>query len=397
MTYQNQPEDIFALLHALSWRERVAAYLQVFGLGHCIWPVALLLIVLGEWAILQWIAAFVGLFLLYYTYIYARNWWQLPPQVHIIPGELQIRLTTDFLEAITQRGYSRRRWTAISKIVDLPNHLVIYVQAYRYLAIPKKYFTSPEQAQEFLARLTQLQAAALSGPMPSLDWEEFRRDFNLDQFSLIKHLQWKPNPQLSARIDTLGIDKDGTQSLPTIWGLIGQLIFPGFLALFLFFLKRSSSSDGLYTSFTLHYTLLMLAILFAFIFGMQLYTYLRYRKALARQTTLQRPNQLWFYQEGVGTITEDTLSFHFWKTLGSVEQDRDAIVLQEAPPFVYAIVPKSSFTSPEEEEVIRERMQQCYINAHETVQEAILAETANEAIVADLIDNPFRSPPTTPP
>lgn len=399
VTYQNQPEDFFAILHALSWRERILGYLQVAGLGHCVWPLILILVVLQEWDFLWWIGWLLGVFLLFYTYTYARNWWVLPKHVFIVPGEQQVRLTEEFLEATSQRGNSRRRWKYVSRIIDLPDHLMIYVHSQRYMAIPKKYFASPEDAQAFFARANQLRTDAQDKPMPPLDWETFRRDFGLADFSLIKYLNWTLDPKLSARIDTLGADKDGTKSIPTLLGLIGQTILPSVIVLFLYSLKLASGSDGQLLQYTLYYTLLLLAILFAFIFGMQLHTYRQYRKSLARQVKLMRPEQIWFYAEGIGSITEEGHSFHRWQLIGPVENDREAIVVLDIPPFIYAIIPKASFEHAEEEEVIRERMQECYDTSRRTDQDATLADKQDgiedDVIVADLVDNPFRSPPPT--
>ncbi|PQO31536.1 YcxB family protein [Blastopirellula marina] len=394
VTYQNQPEDFFAILRALSWRERIFGYLQVAGLGHCVWPLLLILVILQEWEFLGWIGLLLGVFLLYYTYTYARNWWQLPKHVFIVPGEQQVRLTDDFLEATSQRGSSRRRWKYVSRIIDQPEHLMIYVHSQRYMAIPKKYFASPEEAQAFFARANQLRADAQDKPLPPLDWETFRRDFDLDELPLIKYLKWTLDPKLSARIDTLGADQDGTKTIPTLLGLIGQTIFPSVVVLFLFSLKLTSENDNPLLLNVVYFTLLLLAILFAFIFGMQLHTYRQYSKSLARQAKLLRPEQIWFYAEGIGSITEEGHSFHRWNLIGPVENDREAIVILDIPPFIYGIIPKASFESPEEEEVLRERMQECYERVHETALDATLVDGEDEAIVADLADNPFRSPPT---
>lgn len=395
VTYENQPEDFFALLHALNWRERLAGYTQIAGLIHYVWPVLLVLAVLQEWFFLQSLLVLLGIFLLYYTYAYLRNWWKLPHNVFVIPGEQEIRLTDDYLEAVTKRGSSRRRWKYISKVVDLPDHIVIYVQTRRYLAIPKKYFDSSEQSEAFFAQVKQLHNAAQDQPLPPLEWETFRHDFGFDHLQLIKYLKWEIDPKLSARVDTLGADQDGTKSVPTALGLFGQTIMPSFVVLFLFFLKATYSENGQFFLHSLFYTLLVLAILFAFIFGMQLHTYRQYRKCLAQQSKMIRPNQIWFYPEGIGTVTEEGCSFHYWGLVGPVENDREALVILDIPPFVYAIVPKTCFASSEEEDVIRERMQECHDIAHDVYEETILAET-DEVIVADLVDNPFRSPPTKP-
>ncbi|PQO46498.1 YcxB family protein [Blastopirellula marina] len=388
VTFKNEPRDVAAIFRALPWRDRLFFYLQGFQILNIFWPPSLLALLLNEWLFLGILLSFVAILLLIHTYKYLRIWWNMAKNGKVVPGDLSITIDEDFLELRSEFGGARRLWKHVSRIHDEPNYVVFFITPLRAYVIPKRFFASGEEAEQFVRRGIELKEGAVDRPPPEVTWESFARDSGFEQLHLIRHLKWEIDPQICARIETVGIDTEAKNTIPTFWSLCGQLLFPGFLTLSLLMTKWGYSAEVS----AWYFVVLSLTIVIWMFFGLQLNTYLRFRTSLARQYTAIQPNEARFFAEGIGTVTEEGARFSHWKMLEVVANDQEAIVIYDIAPFIYVTIPKVSFFSAEEEEFIRERMQECHDFENDVSRDAILAEQ-DDVIVADLADNPFRSPP----
>lgn len=381
VTYENKPEDIAAILHGLPWADRMKDFWRTLKVLLSAWPLAVLLIILSEWFFLACLLSVIGICALLLTILYWRAWASLGKKAKVIPGPQTIRLLDDYLETTTERGASRRRWNNVPRVQDLPNYVAIYVQKVRAFVIPKRYFSSPEEAEAFVARAQSLIAQGLEHPSPLLDWKTFREDNHLDQYQVLEHLKWEPQPGLYARLATMGIDVDGKNQVPTAWGLGKQLVLPGILATLLIVLRYQVGIE----SDILYFLTLSMTSIFLLIFGMQWHSRSQFLKELSAQQEVDRPEEAWLYDQGVATITEEGIGFSRWSVLDQVSDDREAIVIYDTLPFVYLAIPKTSIPDPEKQSELLERLKLCVDIAHDRHEEIVLAEVS---------DNPYQSPTT---
>lgn len=388
ITFQNETRDVGVIFRALPWQDRFWGYLQGFQILNIFWPPALFALFLREWFLLGLLVSFAAILLLIHTFNYLRIWWNTAKHGKVVPGDMVLTLNEDFVELRSEFGAARRLWKHVTRIYEEPGYVVIFVSALRAYVIPKHFFPSTEEADRFVQKAIQLKEAAEEKPLPEVTWESFARECDLDQLHLIRHLKWKVDPQTCARIETVGVDSEAKNTIPTFWSLCSQLIFPGFLTISVL-LSQWSQVAG---NSALYYLLMLLTMVIWMFFGLQLNTYLRFRSSLARQRTAIQPDEARFFAEGIGTVTEEGARFSHWKILEAVANDRDAIVIFDVSPFIYVTIPKVSFESFEEEEFVRERMQECHDFENNVSRDAVLAEQ-DDVIVADLAENPFRSPP----
>lgn len=381
VTYENKPEDIAAILHGLPWADRFKDYWRTLTVLLSVWPLALLLVILSEWFFLASLLGVVGVCALLLTILYLRAWARISKNAKIVPGPQTIRLLDDYLETSTERGSSRRRWNKVPVVQNLPNYVAIYIQKVRAYVIPKRYFSSPEEAEAFVTKAQSLRAHSLEHPSPMVDWEAFRRDYQLDQIPLIEHLKWEPNPELYARLATMGIDVDGKNPVPTIWSMAKQLILPAILTVLLIVVRyQTGINDDV-----MYYVLLAMTSITLLIFGLQWHSRSQYLRELAAQKEYARSDEAWFYDEGVASASEDGVGFSRWNVLDQVSDDREAIVIFDTLPFVYLAIPKTVLPDPEKQAALLERLKQCVDIAHDRNEEIILAE---------ITDNPYQSPST---
>ncbi|WDI44990.1 YcxB family protein [Bremerella sp. P1] len=381
VTYENKPEDIAAILYGLPWNDRFQDYWRTLKVLLAVWPLAVLFAILSEWFFLACLLGIVGLCALLLTILYWRAWASIGKNAKVIPGPQTVRLLDDYLEATTERGAARRRWNTVPSVRNLPDYIAIYVQKLRAYVVPKRYFSSPDEADAFVARAESLRTRALENPSPLLAWEAFRQGNDLDQFQLIEHLKWDACPELYARLTAMGIDTDGKNTVPTAWGLIKQLILPIILAMLLIVLRYQMEIN---TDFFYYLALTMTSILLL-VFGLQWHSRLQFLKELSVQQEGSRPDEAWFFDEGVATVTEEGIGFSRWSVLDQVADDREAIVIYDTMPFIYLAIPKTALPDPEKQSALFERLKQCVDIAHDRHEEIVLAEVT---------DNPFQSPST---
>lgn len=381
VTYENKPEDIAAILHGLPWTDRVKDYWRTLKVLLAVWPIAVLFVVLSEWFFLACLLGVVGISALLLTILYWRAWASIGKKAKVIPGPQTIRLLDDYLETTTERGASRRRWDKVPRIQVLPDYVAIYVQKVRAFVIPKRYFSSPEATEAFVVRAQSLIAQGSENPSPLLDWEAFRQDVELDQYQVIEHLKWEPQPELYARLATMGLDVDGKNTVPTTWGLIKQLILPIILTTLLIMLRYQVGID---TEIFYYLALTMTSILLL-VFGLQWHSRSQFLKELSAQHEVDRPEETWLYDQGVATITGEGIGFCRWSVLDQVSDDREAIVIYDTLPFVYLAIPKTVVPDPEKQVDLFERLKLCVDIAHDRHEEIVLAEVS---------DNPYQSPST---
>ncbi|QDU77822.1 hypothetical protein Pan97_49010 [Bremerella volcania] len=381
VTYENKPEDIAAILHGLPWADRLKDYWRTLRVLTAIWPLAILFIILGEWFFLICLLGVVALCALLLTILYWRAWASIGKNAKVIPGPQRLRLLDDYLETTTERGASRRRWSMVPRVQNLPDYVAIYVQKMRAYVIPKRYFASAEEAESFVARAQSLRSEGQAQPSPLLDWESFRQDNYLDEFQLIEHLKWEANPALYARLATMGIDADGKNAVPTNMGLIKQLILPIILTVLLIVLRYQV---GLNTDL-FYYLLLTMTSILLLVFGLQWHSRTQFLRELSSQREVNRPDEAWFYDAGVATVTEEGIGFSRWSVLDQVSDDQEAIVIYDTLPFIYLAIPKAVLPDAEKQSALFERLKQCVDIAHDRYEEIVLAEVT---------DNPYQSPST---
>ena len=384
VTYENQPEDIVAIFRAQSWGAWLQSLVPLLQFLHLFWPVALLAVALQDSFLLTTVGfAAVGVGLLQ-AVMYVRARINLPKNGKIFPGVQSLRLREDYLEMQMEDAAVRRPWKYVRQVAELGEHLVLYVRKDRAYVVPKRFFPSPAEADRFLAEARRLHAAALHQPAPELSWEAFRQDFAWDEPRFLRHLRWRHNPTLNARLMTSGIDDDnnGARKVPTGGGLLAQLIFPLTLCGILLVLRYAGTGiDESQT--TMYYMLLVLASLFLFMFGLSFNLRWQYLRELRHQKKLALADEAWFYETGVGSCSPEAVGFSPWRILDKIAEDREAIVLYDLYPLLHLVVPKTAFATPEEATAFVERIQACHDIAHDKHDEVILAE---------ITDNPFQSP-----
>ncbi|WP_158261141.1 MULTISPECIES: YcxB family protein [Pirellulaceae] len=381
VTYENKSEDIAAILYGLPWTDRLRDYWRTITVLLAVWPLVFLLVILSEWFFLACLLGVVGLCALLLTILYLRAWARIGKNAKIVPGPQTIRLLDDYLETSTERGASRRRWNNVPLVQNLPDYVAIYVQKVRAYVVPKRYFSSPEEAEAFAAKAQALRTQAMEHPSPLVDWEAFRRDNQLDQFQLIEQLKWPPCPELYARLATMGVDVDGKNPVPTTWSMIKQLILPAILTVLLIVVRYQTGLDG----DVMYYGLLAMTSITLLVFGLQWHSRSQYLRELTAQQEFTRPDEAWFYDEGVATVTEEGIGFSRWSVLDQVSDDREAIVIYDTMPFIYLAIPKTVLPDPEKQSTLFERLKQCSDIAHDRHEEIVLAEVT---------DNPYQSPST---
>jgi len=379
VTYENKPEDIAAILSGIPWTDRLRDYGRTLQMLLSVWPLAALYVVLSEWFILACLLGVlaVGTFLL--TILFWRIYARVTKHGKVIPGVQKLRLTEDYLEVSGERGISRRVWSKIRMVQNQKDHVAIYVQKVRAYVVPKRYFASPEEADAFAAHAQDLVAGAAELSPTPIDWEAFRRDAQLDQFQLLEHLTWNPDPKLYARLQTMGADTQGKNAVPTARGLLLQLILPGLLTVLLFVLRYEVELvfDGFY------YVLLVVTSLLLFSFGLQWHSRARYLSELSAQAQVNRPGEVWLYDQGVATRTAEGMGFSRWSILDQIVDDREAIVVYDTIPHIFLVIPKSVLSGPEKQAVLFEQLKDCFDIAHNRAEDVVLAEVT---------DNPFQSP-----
>ncbi|MBA2114536.1 YcxB family protein [Bremerella alba] len=381
VTYENKPDDIAAILHGLPWADRLRDYRHTLKVLLAVWPLAVLFVILSEWFLLACLLGVVVVCALLLSILYWRAWASIGKTAKVIPGPQTLRLWDDYLELTAERGGSRRSWNKVPRVQNMPEHVVIYIQKMRAYVIPKRYFSTPEQAEAFATKAQSLRTQGIETQSPLIDWEAFRSDMQLDQFRLIEHLKWDPNPELYARLITLGINADGKNMVPTIWGLIKQLILPIILTLLLIVLRYQV---GINTD-VFYYLLLIMTSTFLLVFGLQWHSHVQFLKELLVQQDVTRPDEAWFYEEGIATLTEEGVGFSRWSILDQVTDDWEAIVIYDTMPYIYLAIPKTALPDPEKQSALFERLKQCTDIAHDREEEIVLAEVT---------DNPFQSPRT---
>ncbi|MEW4565941.1 YcxB family protein [Bremerella sp. JC770] len=381
VTYENKPEDIAAILHGLPWKDRFQDYLRTLKILMIVWPLAVQFTILGEWFFLACLGGVVVFCALLLSILYWRALSRVSKNAKVIPGKQTVRLLDDYLETATERGASRRRWNKVARVHDMPDYVALYVQKLRAFVIPKRYFSSADEAAAFVAKAQSLRAAGLENPSPMLDWEAFRQANQLDQYQLIEHLKWEADPKLYARLAAMGIDVDGKNPVPTRWSLFKQLVWPFILTMMLFGLRFQLGSEP----HLMYYLVLTLTSFFLLIFGLQWHSRSQYLTELAAQDSYSRPDEAWFYDEGIATANEEGLGFSRWSVLDQVSDDREAIVIYDTMPFIYLAIPKAVLPDAERQSVLLERLQQCLDIAHDRHEEIVLAEVT---------DNPYQSPST---
>lgn len=381
VTYENKPEDIAAILYGLPWADRLNDYLRTLKILLSVWPLAVLFVILSEWFFLACLLGVIGICAVLLSILYWRAWASIGTNAKVIPGPQKLCLRDDYLETTTERGASRRRWHMVPRVQNLPDYVAIYVQKMRAFVIPKRYFSSSEEADAFFAQAQTLRVAALDSPSPAVNWEAFRQDNHLDQFRLIDHLKWEPRPELYARLATMGIDADGKNSVPTTWSLVKQLILPAILTVLLTVLRYQV---GLNTD-VFYYLLLTMTSVMLLIFGLQWHSRSQYMKEFTAQQTVSRLDEAWLFEEGVATVTEEGTGFSRWSVLDQVSDDQEAIVIYDTMPFIYLAIPKTALPDPEKQSALFERLKHCVDVAHDRHEEIVLAEVT---------DNPFQSPST---
>ncbi len=381
VTYENKPEDIAAIVDGLPWKVRLQDYWRTVTVLLSVWPLVLLFSLLSEWFFLACLLGVVGLCAILLSILYWRARASIGKNAKVIPGPQKIRILDDYLETTTERGTSRRRWNMIPSVQNLPDYVAIYVQKMRAFIIPKRYFSSPEEAEAFVAKVESLLKQGHDHSSPQLNWETFRHDNQLDQFQLIDHFKWEPKPEMYARLMTMGIDVDGKNPVPTIWGLIKQLLLPFLFTLLLTVVRYQYG----YNTDIMYFVLLTMTSVLLLIFGLQWHSRSRFVSELAVQQENSCPDEAWIYEEGIATATEQGIGFSRWSVLDEVAEDWEAIVVYDTVPFIYLAIPKAVVPNLERQSVLLERLKQYVDIAHDRQEEIVLAEVT---------DNPFQSPST---
>lgn len=384
ITYENQPEDVVAIFKAQPWGVWLRSLVPLLQFLHLFWPVALLALALQEAFLLRvlgYAALAIGVL---QAAMYLRARLRLPLSGKVFPGPQTVRLYEDYLEMQMEDAAVRRPWKYVRQVAELGEHLVLYVQKDRAYVIPKRFFPSPDDAGRFLAEARRLHAQAEHRPGPHFSWEEFCRDIGLPAQKLVRHLRWQHDPQLNARLMTTGVDVNNqpAKKVPTAWGLATQLLLP--LALCGVLLVLRYGGPGLDEGVAaMYYLLLVLTSLFLFVFGVTLSSRRQYLRELRHQRSLTVADEAWFYENGIGSCSPEAVGFNPWRMIEKIDEDREAIVLYDLPPFLHTVIPKTAFTTPEEATSFLEQIQTHHDIAH---------DKHNEIILAEITDNPFQSP-----
>ncbi len=382
VTYENRPEDIGAILQGQSWAQWLSGPFEVARYFNFLVPTLLLYAVLQAWVLFWGVVYGVLLLGALLLALDLRARAKLRTTARVVPGPQTITLDEDFVEIRTQVGGARRVWQSLVRIDDHAEHLVLYISLKRAFVVPKRAFSSADEAARFVRLVYQRYEQSQGKTPPKLSWDSFAHAFQLAEQEPLHTIRWTVRPEVVARIMTLGADATGKLQVATLGGLVKQFLFLAVVAVGLIYYRYgvlgvAGGSDIFY------FLMLVMTTMLLVTFGISLenrFVFLRHWK---QQQASAGPAEALVYPLGLAAVKPDVLMLLHWDHIDDIADDHEAIVVYDLRPFIYLVLPKAAFDAPLQADRLQERMLELHAAAKRTDEDVFEAE---------VVDNPYQSP-----
>ncbi|MEX1041696.1 MAG: YcxB family protein [Pirellulaceae bacterium] len=390
VTYENNREDIQALAAIAQPGMKQGMFRLLGGSALAFAPTLLFLLVLGHW--LLWIVV-VGLMAALGLLMLITFWKQLRVQFDQIPipeGSLTLRLEEEFLEIRGDRGRSRRRWRAFSKLEEVDRHWVLSLANRTVYVIPKRAFFSVEREQEFIARLRHCLATAASGPQTDLLARCHQDQFFPEPEQPAWRLQFPGPVHLWQRVALMGDQFNTKVNLTTVNSLIAEGLMPMVMGIGVIALRMSAEHYERSLS-PLYFAILLITCLVLTVFAARVIQW--YQQRVARpdfEREFGGETRVELSPVGVSVGTSQMAGFHEWPRLLPPVILEESVVLRILEGQSLTILPMSIFSSPED-------YQQCLLDIlrwQSTDETDFRDEAAKDLPEVRETGNPFQSPST---